>query len=903
MHPDRWARIEHLYHSALALDQSRRDAFLDESCSDDPSMREEVVSLLRRHSSSSDFLETPALDLLARQAASDFRRSGSSPTDPRNLVGQTISHYHVLSKLGRGGMGVIYRAEDLSLGRNVALKFLPEDSRDPSALERLRREARSASSLNHPNICTIYEIGEHLGEYFISMELLEGQTLKERISSGPLLIDQIAEFGSQIADALESAHSQGIIHRDIKPSNIFITDRGQAKILDFGLARKTRTRIAEFAPPTDESTLVTLDDPQLTSPGATLGTAAYMSPEQARGEQLDCRTDLFSFGSVLYEMATGQPPFSGSTSALLFDSILHYSPAPVSQLNPRIPAELEQSITKALEKDRQVRCQSAAELRADLRRLKRDRDSARISGTLPRATQSHSTPRSRHLLVYASLTLLLGVVLALAATRLRERFRPVPAVPHIASVAVLPLENLSRDPEQEYFSEGMTDELITRLAQLPGLRVISRTSVMQYKGTRMPLPQVARELGVDAIVEGTVLHSGDRVRITAQLIALPNEQHLWAESYDRDLRDVLSLQNDVARSVAGQIRLQLSPQQQQNLAAVKAASPLAHDAFLRGTYFANHLSPDSLEKAIRYFNDAITADPTYAPAYAELAETYGWATASGFVPSQEGLAKAKSAALKALEIDPNLGEAYNALAWVKYVHDWDFDGAEQDFHRALALSPSNASVHLWYGMFLAQGARTDESIVQMNVAVGLDPLSPVLLSLAANPLLDAQQYDLAAERLRKAQELDPNSPVALFYLQQLYEGKRDFNRAIDTWGKVTLLFGDRPEHIAARQRALRSAVAKSGARGYWRTMLDFQNEDTKSAPPDNFVLATLYARVGKSNDAFAYLEKAFDEHSQSLTLSLLTEPALLPLHHDPRFQDISRRMGRVAPSLSPARVL
>jgi serine/threonine protein kinase len=891
MNPERWKRVEELYHCALALEESSREAFLSDSCAGDEALRREVDSLLRRYAQAGTFMETPALELLAGKLAKERSSSASSHEDPRALIGQTISHYRILSKLGGGGMGVIYRAEDLSLGRHVALKFLPEDSRDPAALERLRREARAASSLNHPNICTIYEIGEHNDEYFISMELLEGHTLKERIAGRPMPLDQFAEFGAQIADALETAHLQSIIHRDIKPSNIFITDRGQVKVLDFGLARKSRKRIAEFATAKDQSTVIT-DDQLLTSPGAALGTVAYMSPEQARGEELDCLTDIFSLGLVLYEMASGRPAFSGSSTALLFDAILHQDPASLSRLNPEIPAEIEQAINKALQKDRKVRCQSAADLRADLLRLKRDRDSAKTAGAAHRSAKLQSSFR-RSILPVAAAFVLIALFVAVYFTPFRQRFIASSSTPRVASLAVLPLENLSRDPDQEYFAEGMTDELITDLSKLPGLRVISRTSVMQYRGTQKPLPQIARELDVDAIIEGTVLRSGDRVRITAQLISLPNERHLWAETYERDLRDILSLQNAVSRSIAQQIRIQLSPQQQARLSASHAVVPEAHEAFLKGRYFANRLSPDSLEKAVRYFNEAINADPTYAPAYAELAETYGWATASQFIPSQEGLAKAKSAALHALEIDPNLGEAYNALAWVKYVHDWDFEGAEQDFKRALAFSPGIANIHLWYGNFLAQSGRNDESIAEMNAATNLDPLSPVLVSLAVMPFLFSQQYDVAIARLHSVQELDPNALPPHFFLQQAYEGKGDFTHAIDEWRYLALTFGDKPEHVAAREQLLRRSVANSGERGYWHTQLDFLQEDAKASPVDSFSFATLYARVGEPDHAFQYLDKCLDDHSQSLTLWLLVEPAFAPLRQDPRYQDLLHRMGRL----------
>jgi tetratricopeptide (TPR) repeat protein len=438
----------------------------------------------------------------------------------------------------------------------------------------------------------------------------------------------------------------------------------------------------------------------------------------------------------------------------------------------------------------------------------------------------------------------------------------------------------------------MTDELITDLAKIGAIRVISRTSVMQYKGTQKPIGQIAKELGVDAVIEGTVLRSGNRVRITAQLVAAATERHVWAESYERDLRDVLFLQNEVARTIAQQIRVQLTPQQQAQLSTNRLPQPEAHEAFLKGKYFANRLSPDGLEKAIHYFNEAINADPTYGLAYAEMAETYCWATAYQLLSSQEGLAKAKSAALHAIEIDATLGEAHNALAWVKYVHDWDFPGAEEEFKRAINLSPGGANVHLWYGNYLAQAGRFDESIAEMNTAQSLDPLSPILGSLAATPLLGSRQYDKAIEQLHKVQELDPNLPLPRIFLQQAYEGKGDFASASKEWQQVALGFGEKLEIVTARSEELRRAFAERGERGYWQTQLEFLKADSKHSPADSYSFALLYARVGDRNRTFQYLEKAFQEHSQDLTLWLLTEPAFDSVRTDPRFQDLLRRIGR-----------
>ena len=551
------------------------------------------------------------------------------------MTGKTVSHYRILEKLGGGGMGVVYKAEDTQLGRSVALKFLPEElAQDPKFLERFRREARAASALDHPNICTIYEIGEHEGKPFLAMECLEGQTLKQRIGvasasgrhaagTAALRTDEILDLGIQIADALDAAHSKGIIHRDIKPANIFITRRGQPKVLDFGLAKL----VPERGRKEEAAGVSTTAETPLTSSGMAVGTVEYMSPEQVRAEDVDARTDLFSFGLVLYEMATGRRGFSGESPGMIFDSILHKAPISAVRLNPELPQELESILNKALEKDRKLRYQTAADLKADLQRLKRDTESARGVGA------GYARPREGRPLPYIAvaglgLIAVLALLAALNVAGLRDRMMSLVGArsrlagmppPKIESLAVLPLENLSRDPEQEYFADGMTDALIAELGQIGSLRVISRTSVMRFKGARRQggLEEIARQLKVDAVIEGSVLRSGDRVRVTAQLIGAVPERHLWARNYERDLRDVLALQGEVARAIADEIKANVTPDVQARLARARPVDPESYQLYIYGRYHAAKSTFEGFMKGIEYFQQAIEKDPGNALAYAE----------------------------------------------------------------------------------------------------------------------------------------------------------------------------------------------------------------------------------------------------------------------------------------------
>ncbi|MFZ0736911.1 MAG: protein kinase [Candidatus Acidiferrales bacterium] len=781
---------------------------------------------------------------------------------------ERLGHYRVLEQIGTGGMGEVYRARDESLDRDAAIKILPLSIRtDLPARNRLLDEARSASQLNHSHICTIYEVSEEDGIAFIAMEYVAGRPLSAIIPCDGLPTEQVVRYGTQIADALAHAHQRRIVHRDLKPANVTVTPDGNAKVLDFGLA----TRL-----PAEELEVATRSRVNLGEAEPLAGTLPYLAPEELHGGPANEQTDIWALGVLLYEMASGRRPFLGNSGFELTSAILRDPPPP---LPDHVPAGLGAVIRKCLVKDPAVRYQSAGEVRSALETL----------GSTPTVTVAPRVAppgvRSRmavFIWVIVGLAVLCAILVAVNVGGLRERLVHRNTTPAIHSLAVLPLENLSRDPAEEYFADGMTEELTTQLAQISALRVTSRTSVMRYKDTKKSLPQLAKELHVDAVVEGSVTQSGDRVRITAQLIQASTDKHLWAKSYEGDARDVLGLQQDVAKAIADEVNVQLTPQEQTRLSSPRPVSPAAHEVYLKGNYLNKGTSAQQ-EKAKGYFEQAIQLDGNYAPAYAGLADYY-WSAPD--LRPRDAMPKAKENALRALELDPDLAQAHYELAAVHFYGDWDWAGAEKEFRRALELNPSDAEGHRFYSIFLAALGRKEEALVESRKAQELDPLSTSTQVTAGFVLYFVREYDKSIEQCRKALELDPNSAGAYDCLGSSYLAEGMYEEAIAAFQKAANLSNNDPARLVGLGRAYALAERKSDAR---RVLGQFRQVSRHIYLPPYFI-ATVYGALGENDEAFTWLENAFGERDIYLVW-LKVDGAVDPVRKDPRFPELLRRVG------------
>jgi serine/threonine protein kinase/Tfp pilus assembly protein PilF len=783
------------------------------------------------------------------------------------LIGRTFSHYRIVAKIGEGGMGEVYRARDERLERDVALKVLPAKAlSDEAARKRFRKEALALSKLNNAHIATIYDFDSDSGVDFLAMEYVVGESLGEKIANKSISEKDVAGLGGQIADALEEAHEHGIVHRDLKPGNVMVTTKGRVKVLDFGLAKLLRP--GALLPGAD-----TLSETQAGS-----GTLPYMAPEQLREEAVDARSDIFAVGGVLYEMATGQRPFPETGASLLTEAILHHPPVPPRALNPRVSPELARIILKCLEKSSELRFQSAKELGVDLRRLSAPSGSAISSNA--------SGKRSSVRMVAAASMIALLAVVAIVVLRYtgvwRDRFPGGAKTRKFESLAVLPLANLSADPAQEYFADGMTEELTTELAQISGLRVISRTSTMRYKGSQKPLPEIAKELGVDAVIEGSVERSGDEVRISAQLINARNDTHLWARSYHRNLRDVLAMQSEVARAIAGEISVQLTPLEQARFERSRPVNTAAYEAYLRGLYHWNFHTPDELQKAISEYQHAIELDPNYALAYVALSNTYHILPFNADAAPQSVFPKAKEAALKAIQLDPQLGEAHSSLALVLAQYDWDWTEAEREHKRAIEMSPNSPNALMYYAELLSLQGRSDEAIAAATRGRELDPVSGAVGLQLSRAYFHARQYDRAAQSFQQFLETNPHFWPLHLFLGQVYEQQGQYAKALaelhqaegptlqatSVIGHVYARSGQRPE----AEKILRELIVRSNA---------------AYLPPT--YIARIYSGLGQKDEAIAWLEKAYavrDSHLEFLGV----DPTFEKLRSDARFAEILRRL-------------
>jgi serine/threonine protein kinase/tetratricopeptide (TPR) repeat protein len=788
------------------------------------------------------------------------------------MIGLTLGHYRILEKVGAGGMGVVYRARDEQLERDVALKVLPSGTLDNEASRRnFRKEALALAKLNHPNIETVYEFATQDGMDFLVMEFVPGKTLADKLLNGALPEKEVVALGMQIAAALGEAHERGIVHRDLKPRNIAITAKGQAKVLDFGLAKLLR--------PASVASTDTITDTQ-----AIVGTLPYMSPEQLQGESVDARSDIFTIGAVLYEMATNCRAFGERLPSRLVDTILHETPVTPRALNRRISAGLESIILKCLDKDPDQRYQSAKELLVDLRRLG-EPVSAR---TNPPASMPKGRTKAARSAAYfvAGLLSLTAIVLGLNVGGWRSRLLGWTAPPSIGSLAVLPLENLSHDPEQEYFADGMTEALITDIAKIRTLRVISRTSVMRYKGTKKPLSQIARELNVDAVVEGSVQRSGDKVRIDAQLIDARKDRNLWTESYQSDLSDVLTLQGNVARAIAGEVRVQLTSEERAGLSDTRTVKPEAYEVYLRGRYSLNKRTPADLQSAIGSFQKAVELDPTYALAYAGLAEGYTLMSVYGEVVPRAAMPKAKAAANRALEIDNSLAEAHAVLADVEWSYDWDVAAADAAFQRALLIDPSYATAHQWYALYLSNLGKSEQAIAQINRAQELDPRSLIIEVNVGWCYYVTHRYDEAIELLKKVAENESTFWLVHSILGQTYLAKGNLPDAI----RELELADSLSPHTIRNMALLGDAYALAGRRVQTRKLLAELISLTGKRYISPAYMAIPCIGLGQKDRALDWLEKAYDDRSDWMVL-LQTEPVFDPLRSDPRFQELLHKVG------------
>jgi serine/threonine protein kinase/TolB-like protein/Tfp pilus assembly protein PilF len=831
------------------------------------------------------------------------------------MVPQLISHYRIIKQIGAGGMCDVYLAEDTVLKRKVALKILSQEKfSNRDSQRRFIKEAEATARLDHPNICSIYEVGSDCGLCFIAIQYIEGQTLANRMKGDPLGVEEITNISEQIADALVEAHAKGIIHRDIKPQNIMITSRGWVKVLDFGLAKVTHEH--RLAAPSEEPT-----QSVLTGPGVLVGTIPYFSPEQARGEPIDARSDIFSFGVVIYELLSGRHPFRAQSDAVTLSQILTQEPPPLARFSPEVPEQFQRIVSKALCKDREMRYQAAKELHIDLMRLKAEMASNEMT---PRSTPPHlqstretlassdyagnragrfavkfdekRAPKQkrigqfsfRHSRIFkeaVGAVLLSSIIIAVGMFYFSSGKSG-------DSVAVLPFiftgadANNLGDPDAEYLSDGLTESVINSLSQFSTLKVIARASVFRYKGKQIDPQQVGRDLGVRTVFMGRVIRRGDNITIKAELSDVQDNRQIWGEQYERRNSDLLTLQREIARDIIDNLRLKLKGDEQSRLSKSYTNSGEAYELYLKGRYFWNKRTEDGFKKAIAFFQKAIEKDPSYAQAYTGLADAYMLLSDWGFLTPAEGYSMARDAAVRALSIDDQLAEAHNSLAGIKAVLDWDWAGAESEYKKAIALNRNYATAHHWYADHLLLMGRGDEALNEIKLAQALDPLSLGINKDFVLVLLYARRYDDALEQCRKTLEIDPDFSTMYPGIAQAYEGKKMYAEAVTELEKAH----DRLFDNLEVSYALAHAYALAGRRNEAQRMLNELKEPSKQRPYLPKEMALLFALLGQKEKAFEILQRAYENHYFVVT-EIKTDVRFDVLRSDPRYGDLLRRLG------------
>ena len=881
MTPERWQQVEQLLQAALECEPAERVALLERECASDPDLREEVESLLSSAQETDSFLNA--------NAAADAAVLLTDEQSGDNLLGRRFGPYSIKKQLGLGGTGEVFLAHDARLDRSVALKLLnPVLTGDSDTRTRFLREARLASALDHPNVCTIHEAGEADGRLFIAMQYVEGETLRRVIDGRPLSLDSLLSISLQVGDALAAAHAQGIIHRDIKPGNIIITSRGQAKVLDFGLAKLLERAEGEA-------------DPHLTMTGAVMGTPASMSPEQARGEHVDHRSDIFSFGVVLYEMATGRIPFSGRSKADVISALLSQPHTPAARANKKVPGRLSAVIDRALAKEPAERYQSMPQMVADLRQVVKEvggLDRLFSSSDLSRGLVPLVPPRQQGLLgavgrriqsrtVAAVLLAIIAVLLgglALAIYSSRHE-RPQPATP-IKSIAVLPFKPLIAESRDEALELGMADTLINKLSNIRQITVRPLSAVRQYTSVQQDAVAAGREQKVDAVLDGNIQRSGDKVRVTVRLVRVGDSAGIWTDQFDARMTDIFAVQDSISERVAGALAAKLSSEEKGLLIKRNTQNPEAYRLYLLGRYQLNRSTDDGTRKALENFQQAIDLDPNYALAQVGLADAYIAQGAFDALPPKESFPKAKQAALQALQLDEHLAEAHVSLANARFFYDWDWVGAEDEFKRALAINPGYSDAHQMYGYYVSSKGRSDEALREMQQAQVLDPLSLPKITAVGEVLYMARRYDEAIAAYQKTLGMDPNSGFAYWALGRAYLEKGMYADAIAAFQKALPLSGDSPDESAS----LGCAYARSGRKAEARKIIDELKEQSKRRYIAPSVIAAIYADLGEKDEGFIWLDKAYEEHDFILVL-LKVEPMFDKLRSDPRFTALLKRVG------------